>query len=104
MPFAGARAPAPYSPAERAELAGSFELLMTLIRTETTASATPTSLARMSDPLPAVDHDEPPALTEAPSVEQTVRLWHKAGHSQRAIARQLNIDRRKVKRIIDRAA
>ena len=39
-----------------------------------------------------------------PSLEQTVRAWHKAGHSQRAIARELNIDRRKVKQIIDRAA
>jgi hypothetical protein len=47
--------------------------------------------------------DAPPALTEAPSVEQTVRAWHDAGHSQRAIARELNIDH-KVKLIIDRAA
>jgi DNA-binding transcriptional regulator LsrR (DeoR family) len=31
-------------------------------------------------------------------------MRHEAGHSQRAIARQLNIDRRKVKRILDRAA
>jgi len=38
--------------------------------------------------------------TEAPSLEQTVRAWHAAGHSQRAIARQLNIDRRKVGRIL----
>jgi DNA-binding transcriptional regulator LsrR (DeoR family) len=27
-----------------------------------------------------------------------------AGHSQRAVARELNIDRRKVKQIIERAA
>ena len=85
-------------------LAGSFELLMTLIRTEPGASATPASWVEMSNPLPAVDHDAPPALAEAPSVEQTVRAWHNAGHSQRAIARELNIDRRKVKRIIDQAA
>jgi DNA-binding transcriptional regulator LsrR (DeoR family) len=44
------------------------------------------------------------ALTEAPSLEQTVQAWHNAGHSQRAIARELNLDRRKVKRIIDQAA
>ena len=31
-------------------------------------------------------------------------MRHEAGHSQRAIARELNIDRRKVKRILDRAA
>ena len=85
-------------------LAGSFELLMTLIRTEPGASATPASWVEMSNPLPAVDHDAPPALAEAPSVEQTVRAWHNAGHSQRAIARELRIDRRKIKRIIDQAA
>jgi hypothetical protein len=39
-----------------------------------------------------------------PSLEQTVRAWHEAGHSQRAMARELNLDRRKVKQIIDRAA
>jgi DNA-binding transcriptional regulator LsrR (DeoR family) len=33
-----------------------------------------------------------------------VSAWHEAGRSQRAIARELNIDRRKVKRIIDQAA
>jgi hypothetical protein len=31
-----------------------------------------------------------------------VHAWHDAGHSQRAIARELNIDRRKVKSIIVR--
>ena len=41
---------------------------------------------------------------EAPGMEQTLRAWHNAGHSQRTIARELNIDRRKVKRIIDQAA
>ena len=40
-------------------------------------------------------------LAGAPDVVQTVRAWHDAGHSQRAIARELGIDRRKVKRIID---
>jgi hypothetical protein len=35
-------------------------------------------------------------------VEQTVRAWHNAGRSQRAITRDLDIDRRKIKRIIDR--
>ena len=32
-----------------------------------------------------------------------VSAWHQAGHSQRTIARELNIDRRKVKRLIDQA-
>jgi hypothetical protein len=36
--------------------------------------------------------------------QPTVRARHKAGLSQRAIARELNIDRRKVKRILDQAA
>jgi Protein of unknown function (DUF2637) len=85
-------------------LAGSFELLMTLIRPEPRASATPASCAQMSHLLPAPDHDAPPALPRAPSLEQTVRAWHDAGHSQRAIARELGIDRRKVKRAIDQAA
>jgi DNA invertase Pin-like site-specific DNA recombinase len=40
----------------------------------------------------------------APDPEQVVRARHNAGHSQRAIARDLRIDRRKVKRIIDQAA
>ena len=43
-------------------------------------------------------------LTVVPTLEQTVRACRVAGHSQRAIARDLNIDRRKVKRILDQAA
>ena len=82
-------------------LAGSFELLMTLIRARTVTSPKPASEARVSHPLPIPDRDAPPALTAAPNMVQTVRAWHDAGHSQRAIARELGIDRRKVKRIID---
>jgi hypothetical protein len=85
-------------------LAGSFELLMTLIRTESRASATPAPTVPVNHPLPIAEDDAPLALTEAPSVEQTVRAWHNAGHSQRAIARELNLDRRKVKRIVDQTA
>jgi hypothetical protein len=85
-------------------LAGSFELLMTLIRTEPRASARPAPAGHVNHPEPIEDPDAPPALTGAPSVEQTVRAWHNASHSQRAIARELNLDRRKVKRIIDHAA
>ena len=40
----------------------------------------------------------------APTLKQTVRARQEAGHSQRAIARDLNIGPRKVKRIIDQAA
>jgi DNA-directed RNA polymerase specialized sigma24 family protein len=39
-----------------------------------------------------------------PTMEETVRDLHTAGHSQRSIARDLNIDRRKVKQIIDAEA
>jgi len=85
-------------------LAGSFELLMTLIRSETRASAAPAMSEHVNHPVPIGDNDTTLAMTEAPSLEQTAQAWHKAGHSQRAIARELNIDRRKVKRITDQAA
>ena len=49
-----------------------------------------------------------PALAQrapsAPTLEQTVSAWHEAGQSQRAIARELSIDRRKIKQIIEKAA
>ena len=46
----------------------------------------------------------PAVAPDVPTLERTVRDRHSAGHSQRAIARDLNIDRRKVKRIIEDAA
>jgi Protein of unknown function (DUF2637) len=85
-------------------LAGSFELLMTLIRRESRARATPANTAHVSQYAPITGDYAPSELAEAPSVEQTVRAWHNVGRSQRAIARELNLDRRKVKRIIDQAA
>jgi len=85
-------------------LAGSFELLMTLIRTGRRTIDAPSASAPGSQPRPLADEDTPRALAEAPSLERTVRAWHDAGHSQRAIARDLNIDRRRVKRIIDKVA
>ena len=81
-------------------LAGSFELLMTLIRTGHRESAAPSRFTSTNQPMSILQQDASRALTEAPSLEQTVRAWHTAGHSQRAIARELNIDRRKVRRII----
>jgi DNA invertase Pin-like site-specific DNA recombinase len=82
-------------------LAGSFELLMTLIRTEphVTQRTTPAGYERQA--APTVEHGAPPVPTRAPAVEETVRAWHDAGRSQRAIARDLGIDRRNIKRIID---
>jgi hypothetical protein len=76
---------------------------MTLIRMESRANTAPVLSVDVNQRLPIADDDAPPALTEAPGVERTVRAWHNAGHSQRAIARELNLDRRKVKRIIDHA-
>ncbi len=85
-------------------LAGSFELLMTLIRTGHRDGAGLSADAARHHLAPASNDDVPLVTSPMPSLEQTVRAWHKAGHSQRAIARELNIDRRKVKQIIDRAA
>jgi Protein of unknown function (DUF2637) len=84
-------------------LAGSFELLMTLIRTTRRAAAGHSPAPPISQPVPVASREPLPALTPARSLEQTVQAWHDAGHSQRAIARELNIDRRKIKRIIDHA-
>jgi DNA-binding transcriptional regulator LsrR (DeoR family) len=39
-----------------------------------------------------------------PTMEETVRDLHAAGHRQRSIARDLNLGRRKVKQILDGAA
>jgi hypothetical protein len=82
-------------------LAGSFEMLMTLIRTDRRSSTEPSVAMRMQSAVPVISDD---ALMEAPSLEQTIRAWYSAGHSQRAIARGLNIDRRKVKRAVESVA
>lgn len=74
---------------------------MTLIRRESEATVTLDHPEHVSQPLPISDDLAPPELPAAPSMEQTVRAWHNAGHSQRVIARELNLDRRKVRRIID---
>jgi hypothetical protein len=50
------------------------------------------------------DGGVPLVVPEVPALERTVRDRHDAGHSRRAIARDLNVDRRKVKRIIEQAA
>jgi hypothetical protein len=76
-------------------LVGSFELLMLLIRS---GHRTDTIVA---SGLPVFGRT-PGCATIGRVLEHTVRAWHTAGHSQRAIARELNLDRRKVKRIIDR--
>jgi hypothetical protein len=81
-------------------LVASFELLMLLIRTQQQDSSNGTADAKSNHPVAAPEQEEPLVMEPALSLEQTIRARHSAGHSQRAIARELSIDRRKVKRII----
>jgi hypothetical protein len=85
-------------------LVGAFELLMMLIRTSRQDWPGDVDDPAQSHAVPPLEQDAPPALAAAPTLEQTVRAWYEASCSQRAIARELNIDRRKVKRILDEAA
>jgi hypothetical protein len=78
-------------------LVGSFELLMLLIRTHQRATSIDSD-----DATP--NHAKPPKGHAESDMAETVRTWHAEGRSQRSIARDLNIDRRKVKQIVDRAA
>jgi len=84
-------------------LVGSYELLMMLIRAEHQTTGRRDPDAAENHAAPAAERDAPPVLAQPPAVEQTVRAWHAAGRSQRAIARELSIDRRKVKQIVERA-
>src|ERR1700761_8049249 len=85
-------------------LVGSFELLMMLIRTGRRARADQTTGEHRYESAPPLAQDAPVDLPVAPALEQTIRAHYEAGLSQRAIARELNLDRRKVKRILDQAA
>jgi Protein of unknown function (DUF2637) len=84
-------------------LAGSFELLLTLIRAEQRVVYDDSPASPITQTAPVASRQAPASLQAPPSLEQTVQAWHQAGRSQRAIARELSIDRRKVKQIIDRA-
>jgi hypothetical protein len=84
-------------------LVGSFELLMMLIRTGRSALAGETEPRPECQTAPPLVQGAPPELTVMPTLEQNVRARHEAGHSQRAIAREFNIDRRRIKRILDQA-
>lgn len=85
-------------------LVASFELLMMLIRSTSRASMEPLPRTVEYEVSPQAGHDAPPVAPDAPTLEHAVRERHEAGHSQRAIARDLKIDRRKVKRIIKEPA
>jgi hypothetical protein len=80
-------------------LVGSFELLMLLIRSGHQPGAERFCQTPAGLPSPAARHSAPPA---GAFLEQTVRARHHAGHRQRAIARELSVDRRKVKQVLDR--
>ena len=85
-------------------LVGSFELLMMLIRTGRGTRVGDAGPGRRDQAAPPPAQEAPLELPAAPGLEQTVRTRYEAGQSQRAIARELAIDRRKVKRILDPAA
>jgi hypothetical protein len=84
-------------------LVGSFELLMMLIRAGHGTRAADDETKSWDQAVPSLVHEAPPELPAAPTLEQTVRARYEAGYSQRAIARDLDIDRRKVKRFLEQA-
>jgi hypothetical protein len=85
-------------------LIGSFELLMMLIRTGRGTRAGDGEPEPRYQPAPSLAREEPLELSVGPTLEQTVRVRYEAAHSQRASARELNVYRRKIKRILDQAA
>jgi hypothetical protein len=85
-------------------LVGSYELLMMLIRTEQGATGEPATDEPESHTAASAKRDAPLEPLETPSLEHAVRVRYEAGDSQRAIARELKIDRRKVKRIVEQTA
>jgi hypothetical protein len=85
-------------------LVGSFELLMMLIRTGRGTRTGAAELELRYQPAPTLAQDASMELPGAPALEQTVHARHETGPNRRAIANELNIDRRKVKRILDQAA
>src|SRR5450755_371136 len=93
---------APWSaPGPPLAFVGSYELLMTLVRTQPGASEQEPVGSATRQASPGPEHGAPPSPEQEPTVEQTVQAWHDAGRSQRAIARELSIDRPKVRQIID---
>jgi hypothetical protein len=82
-------------------LVGSYELSMLVIRPKDATSAEPTLAALADTPAPVSTENVPARPVQTGTLEQAVRARHHAGQSQRAISRELNIDRRKVKRITE---
>jgi hypothetical protein len=81
-------------------LVGSFELLMLLIRRSQHDAGGESPRGVQDQPAPASPNREP----LAPTLEQTVRDWHALGRSQRSISRELSIDRRKVRAMLDQSS
>jgi hypothetical protein len=92
------------APGPRWRWSARSSFLMMLIRTGRGTRASDIKPELRCQPAPLLKHGAPLELPVAPSLEQTVRGRYEAGHSQRAIARELGIHRRKVKRILDHAA
>jgi len=85
-------------------LVGSYELLMTLVKAEHGAAVGRALEQAESHVVPVEEPGTQPGFNEVQILEQAVRVRYDAGESQRAIARNLNIDRRKVKRIVEKPA
>jgi hypothetical protein len=75
-------------------LVGSFELLMMLIRTGRGTRVGETGPGPRYQAAPPLAQEAPLELPAAPTLEHTVRARHRAGRSQRAIARELDRRRR----------
>jgi hypothetical protein len=84
-------------------LVGSFELLMLLIRKHHQVHSNQVGAMVLAKEASGHAQPEPGVAQAAPLWDRVVRDLHQAGHSQRSIARDLNLDRRKVKHIIDRS-
>jgi hypothetical protein len=74
---------------------------MVLIRTPRRASFNSSDSAP-DGVVPLIDNVVPALVPTVATLEQVVRSWYAEGRSQRSIGRDLNINRRKVKQIIDR--
>lgn len=78
---------------------------MLLVRTHQRADFDESDAVTASQSAPPADQAEPFAAPTVISLsEQMVRTWYAEGRSQRAIARDLAMGRRKVKQIIDHGA
>jgi Protein of unknown function (DUF2637) len=82
-------------------LVGSFELLMLIVRTHQRATPIGSQSTASNHSGPPANHARAPVEPTASLLDHTIRDWHAEGRSQRSIARDLQIDRRKVKQVIE---